>query len=192
MNNRTISIRTLSISLLLASAAFAVVAADVTIETAAAIASQCYAVGDTVTVSDSSAAAVLGDGIATLNGSTITMKHAGFTLLKDAGETEYWFAVYETPGGEGDVFLFDWTENSNYGWVSASWTNVTQNSVRTYPDHADDVAMIRVARGDYGFLTVPASGVTVGQLIVGMTKNWTLDHTSGTITPLRFERTDGA
>ena len=192
MKTRAISIRTLSISLLLSFAAFTVVAADVTIETAAAIASQCYAVGDTVTVSDSSAAAVLGDGIATLNGSTITMKHAGFTLLKDAGETEYWFAVYETPGGEGDVFLFDWTENSNYGWVSASWTNVTQNSARTYPDHADDVAMIRVARGDYGFLTVPASGVTVGQLIVGMTKNWTLDHTSGTITPLRFERTDGA
>lgn len=192
MNNRTISIRTLSISLLLASAAFAVVAADVTIETAAAIASQCYAVGDTVTVSDSSAAAVLGDGIATLNGSTITMKHAGFTLLKDAGETEYWFAVYETPGGEGDVFLFDWTENSNYGWATAPWTKITQHSDRTYPNHADDVAMIRVARGDYGFLTVPASGVTVGQLIVGMTKNWTLDHTSGTITPLRFERTDGA
>ena len=192
MKPRAISICPISISLFSAIASFAVVAADVTIETAADISSKCYAVGDTVTVSDSSAAAVLGDGIATLNGSTITMKHAGFTLLKDAGETEYWFAVYETPGGEGDVFLFDWTENSNFGWVSASWTNVTQNSARTYPDHADDVAMIRVARGDYGFLTVPASGVTVGQLIVGMTKNWTLDHTSGTITPLRFERTDGA
>ena len=192
MNNSTISIRTLSISLLLAFASSAVAAAEVAIGTAANIADTCYAVGDTVTISDGSVAAVLGDGIATLNGSTITMKHAGFTLLKDAGGTEYWFAVYEAPGGEGDVFLFDWTENSNYGWVSASWTNVTQNSARTYPDHADDVAMIRVARGDYGFLTVPASGVTVGQLIVGMTKNWTLDHTSDTITPLRFERTDGA
>lgn len=192
MNNRTISIRTLSISLLLAFASSAVAAADVAIGTAADIAGTCYAVGDTVTVSDGSAAAVLGDGIATLAGQTLTMKHAGFTLLKDAGGTECWFAVYEAPGGEGDVFLFDWTENSNYGWVSASWTNVTQNSARTYPDHADDVAMIRVARGDYGFLTVPASGVTVGQLIVGMTKNWTLDHTSDTITPLRFERTDGA
>ena len=86
-NNRTISIRTLAISLFLAFAAFAVVAADGTIGTAADIAGKCYAVGDTVTISDGSVAAVLGDGIATLNGSTITMKHAGFTLLKDAGET---------------------------------------------------------------------------------------------------------
>lgn len=167
-------------------------AADVTLDSASAIAKQCYAVGDTVTISDGSAAAVLGDGIATLNGSTITMKHAGFTLLKDAGGTEYWFAVYETPGGEGDVFLFDWTANSNYGWASASWTKITQHSDRTYPDHADDVAMIRVARSNYGYFTVPSAGVTVGQLVVGMLANWTLDHTSGTVTPLRFERTDGA
>ena len=110
-----ISFRTLVISLLFASASFVVTAADVTIETAAAIASQCYAVGDTVTVSDGSAAAVLGDGVATLVGQTLTMKHAGFTLLKDAGGTEYRFGVYETPGGDGDVFLFDWTENSNFG-----------------------------------------------------------------------------
>ena len=186
-----ISFRTLVISLLFASASFVATAADVTIEAAANIASQCYAVGDTVTVSGGDAEAVLGDGIATLNGSTITMKHAGFTLLKNTGGTEYWFAVYEAPGGEGDVFLFDWTANSNYGWASASWTNVTQNSDRTYPDHADDVAMIRVARSSYGYFTIPSAGITVGQLVVGMLTNWTLDHTSGTLTPLRFERTDG-
>ena len=57
-----ISIRKLVISLLFASALFVVTAADVTIETAANIASQCYAVGDTVTVSGGDAAAVLGDG----------------------------------------------------------------------------------------------------------------------------------
>ena len=50
-----ISIRKLVISLLFASASFVVTAADVTIETAANIASRCYAVGDTVTVSDDSA-----------------------------------------------------------------------------------------------------------------------------------------
>ena len=183
--------QTFLLSVLAAMLVPAVRAADVSIATASAIASQCYAVGDTVTVSDGSASAVLGDGIATLNGSTITMKRAGFTLLKDAGGTEYWFAVYETPGGEGDVFLFDWTANSNYGWASASWTKITQHSDRTYPDHADDVAMIRVARSSYGYFTVPAAGVTVGQLVVGMLTNWTLDHTSGTLTPLRFERTDG-
>ena len=192
MNNRTISIRALSISLLLASVAFEVVAADVTIETAAAIASQCYAVGDTVTVSDSSAAAVLGDGIATLNGSTITMKHAGFSLLKDTGGTEYRFGVYETPGGDGDVFLFNWTENANYGWATAPWTKFTQRSDRTYPNQADDVALVLYTGTSYKYLTIPADGVTIGQLVVGMAYNWTLDHTSGTITPLRFERTDGA
>lgn len=192
MNNRTISIRTLSISLLLASAAFAVVAADVNIETAADIASKCYAVGDTVTVSDSTAAAVLGDGIATLDGSVITMKHPGFTLLKDSGGTEYCFGVYETPGGEGDVFLFDWTESSNYNWETAPWTKITQNSERTYPNHADDVAMVLYTGTSYKYLTIPAAGVTIGQLVVGMTYHWTLNHTSGTVTPLVFERTDGA
>ena len=191
MNNRTISIRTLSISLLLASAAFAVVAADVNIETAADIASKCYAVGDTVTVSDGTAAAVLGDGIATLDGSVITMKHPGFTLLKDSDGTEYTFGVYETPGGEGDVFLFGWTENSDYKWEVAPWTNITQNSARTYPNHADDVAMVLYTGTVYKFLTIPSSGVTIGQLVIGMTYHWTLDHTSGTVTPLVFERTDG-
>ena len=186
-----VSFRTLVISLLFASASFAVVAADVTIETAANIASQCYAVGDTVTVSGGDAAAVLGDGIATLNGSTITMKHAGFTLLKDSDGTEYRFGVYETPSGDGDVFLFNWTENANYGWATAPWTKITQNSDRTYPDHADDVAMVLYTGTSYKYLTIPADGVTIGQLVVGMAYNWTLNHTSGTMTPLRLERTDG-
>lgn len=191
MNNRTISIRTLSILLLLASATFEVVAADVAIKTAADIASKCYAVGDTVTVSDGTAAAVLGDGIATLDGSVITMKHPGFTLLRDSDGTEYTFGVYETPGGEGDVFLFGWTENSDYKWEVAPWTNITQNSARTYPNHADDVAMVLYTGTVYKFLTIPSSGVTIGQLVIGMTYHWTLDHTSGTVTPLVFERTDG-
>ena len=187
-----ISIRTLVISLLFASASFVATAADVTIETAANIASQCYAVGDTVTVSDSSAAAVLGDGVATLAGQTLTMKHAGFSLLKDTGGTEHWFAVYETPGGEGDVFLFDWSTD-NVGWKTAAWVNLSGNSARTYPDHADDVAMIlNITGNNYRYITVPSEGVTVGQLIVGMSLHFTLNHTGGTVTPLVFSRTDGA
>ena len=192
MNNRMISIRTLAISFLLALVAFTVAAADVTIETAADIASKCYAVGDTVTVSAGTAAAVLGDYVASLKDSTITMEHAGWTLLKDSGGTEYTFGVYETPGGEGDVFLFGWTENSDYKWEVAPWTNITQNSARTYPNHADDVAMVLYTGTVYKFLTIPSSGVTIGQLVIGMTYHWTLDHTSGTVTPLFFERTDGA
>ena len=123
--------------------------------------------------------------------SVLTMKHPGFTLLKDSGGTEYTFGVYETPGGEGDVFLFGWTENSDYKWEVAPWTNITQNSARTYPNHADDVAMVLYTGTVYKFLTIPSSGVTIGQLVIGMTYHWTLDHTSGTVTPLFFERTDG-
>ena len=161
------------------------------LSTSSSIAGQVFRVGDRATVADATAAAVLGDGVATLDGQTVSMRHPGFTLLKDVEGGEHWFAVYEQPGGEGDVFLFDWTSGSP-AWASAAWTKLTQNSDRTYPDHADDVAMIRVVdRGDYGYLTVPASGVTLGQLVVGMTKHWTLNHADGAVSPLRFERTDG-
>ena len=130
MNNRTMtSTRTHSISLLLSFAAFTVAAADVTIETAADIASKCYAVGDTVTVSDGTAAAVLGDYVALLDSSTITMEHAGWTLLKDSGGTEYMFAVYEPPAADGDVFFLNFTADAN--WSAAPWTKVTQNPNRT-------------------------------------------------------------
>ena len=192
MNNRTISIRTLSISLLLAFASSAVAAADVAIGTAADIAGTCYAVGDTVTVSDGSAAAVLGDGIATLSDSTITMIHPGFTKLKNSGGTEYIFGVYETPAEGGDVFFFDWTENNNFGWDAATWAKITQNTDRTIPNHADDVAMVLYNTGSsYKYLTIPAAGVTLGQLVVGLLNAFTLDHTGGTMTPLAFARTDG-
>ena len=166
-------------------------AAEAQLATSADIALKCYAVGDTVAIADGSAAAVLGDCVATLAGSTVAMKHPGFSLLKDAGGTEYWFGVYEAPGGEGDVFLLDWTANSNYGWATAPWTKITENSTRTYPDHADDVAMVRYARGSYGYLTVPAAGITVGQLVVGMNGAWTLNHADNNVSPLVFSRTDG-
>ena len=167
-------------------------AADVTIATSSDIAKQCYAVGDTVTVSGGDAAAVLGDGVAALAGQVLTMKHPGFTLLKDSGGTEYCFGVYETPGGAGDVFLFDWSAN-NVSWTSAAWANLTGNSERTFPDHADDVAMIlNIVGNNYRYITVPPEGVTLGQLIVGTSLHFTLNHTGGSVTPLVFSRTDGA
>ena len=167
-------------------------AADFEIAASADIAKRCYAVGDTVTVSGGDAAAVLGDGVATLDGQVLTMKHPGFTLLKDSGGTEYVFGVYETPADGGDAFLFDWSANS-VGWKTAAWVNLTGNSERTYPDHADDVAMIlNVAGNNYRYITVPSEGVTVGQLIVGTSLHFTLNHTGGAVTPLVFSRTDGA
>ena len=170
---------------------FVIGARNIALSTSSSIAGQIFRVGDRATIADATAAAVLGDGVATLDGQTVSMVHPGFTLLRDVEGGEHWFAVYETPGGDGDVFLFDWTANSDYGWTSAPWTKVTANTGRTVPDHADDVAMVRVARSDYGFFTLPAAGVTLGQLVVGMTANWTLDHADGTTSPLRFSRTDG-
>lgn len=187
-----ISFRTLSISFLLAFASFAVVAADVTIETAANIDSQCYAVGDTVTITGGDAAAVLGDYVATLSGSTITMIRPGFTKLKNSDGTEYIFGVYETPAEGGDVFFFDWTANNDFGWDVATWAKITQNTDRTIPNHADDVAMVLYNTGSsYKYLTIPAAGITLGQLVVGQLNHFTLNHTSGTMTPLAFARTDG-
>ena len=170
---------------------FVVGARNIALSTAASIAGQIFRVGDRATIADATAAAVLGDGVATLDGQTVSMVHPGFTLLRDVEGGEHWFAVYEQPGGDGDVFLFDWTASSNYDWQAAPWAKLTDNSSRTHPNHADDVAMIRVARSDYGFFTLPAAGVTLGQLVVGMTANWTLDHADGTTSPLRFSRTDG-
>lgn len=170
---------------------FVVGARNIALSTAASIGGQIFRVGDRATISDATAAAVLGDGIATLDGQTVSMVHPGFTLLRDVEGGEHWFAVYEQPGGDGDVFLFDWTASSNYDWQAAPWSKLTDNSSRAHPNHADDVAMIRVARSDYGFFTLPAAGVTLGQLVVGMTANWTLDHADGTTSPLRFSRTDG-
>lgn len=169
--------------------AFAAEAADVSIGTAADIAGKCYAVGDTVTVSGGDAAAVLGDYVASLDASTITMKHAGWTLLKDSGGTEYRFAVYEPPAEGGDVFFLEFTANAN--WSAAPWTKVTQNSARTFPNHADDVAVIVNPSVSWGVLTVDGDGVTVGQVVEASLSNWSFSQTSGKIVPLVFERTDG-
>lgn len=185
----------LSFSVLAAVMAFAFVpsafCADEKLFTAADIAFTCYAVGDTVTIADGSAAAVFGDCVASLDGQTITMKRPGFTLLKDADGTEYVFGAYEMPGEEGDVFLFNWS-TGGVNWDSAEWTKLTQNSNRTYPNHADDVAMVlNVSGNNYQYLTIPVSGITIGQFIVGMAKHWTLNHTTDQVSPLIFSRTDG-
>lgn len=187
MNAKTIILAALS-----AVAAANAGAAGYELADSSAIAKKCYAVGDTVTITGGDAAAVLGDGIATLSDSTITMIHPGFTKLKNSGGTEYIFGVYETPAEGGDVFFFDWTVNSNFGWDAATWAKITQNTDRTVPNHADDVAMVLYNTGNsYKYLTVPAAGVTLGQLVVGALNSFTLDHTGGTMTPLTFTRTDG-
>ena len=187
MDDYIVSLRPMAVLLLFA--ALQAAGADVAIGTAADIASKCYAVGDTVTVSDGTAAAVLGDYVASLDGSTITMEHAGWTLLKSSGGTEYMFAVYEPPAAGGDVFSLNFTANAN--WSEAPWAKVTQNSERVYPNHADDVAVIVNPSVSWGVLTIDGDGVTIGQLVEASLAPWSLSQTSGRIVPLVFERTDG-
>ena len=76
---------------------FVVGARNIALSTAGSIAGQVFRVGDRATVADATAAAVLGDGVATLDGQTVSMRHPGFTLLKDVEGAEHWFAVYEQP-----------------------------------------------------------------------------------------------
>ena len=184
MNAKTIILAALS-----AAAAANAGAAGYELADSSAIAKKCYAVGDTVTITGGDADAVLGDYVATLSGSKLTMAHAGWTLLKDSSGTEYMFAVYEPPAEGGDVFLLELTANVN--WSAAAWTKVTQNSNRTYPNHADDVAVIVNPSVGWGVLTIDGDGVTVGQVVEATFSSWSFSQASGRIVPLVFERTDG-
>ncbi len=129
-----------------------VFATDYTLSTAAAIANQCYAVGDTVTISDNSVDAVMGEKIAILKEQTITMVGPGGLLLKDTSGTEHIFYVYETPANNGEVFFCELV-NNNVDWDTFAWTKVYGSSDRTYPNAPDDVAIIVNRTSNYPYLS---------------------------------------
>lgn len=181
----------LVVSFVLAISSIALYAANYTISTAANIDLQCYAVGDTVTVADATASEVLGDGIATLADGVITMKHTGVTLLKSTSGTEYIFAVYETPAAGGDVFFHEFAQNVNINWESDAWIKLTSNSDRTYPNHADDVAILINRASTYRYVNITGDGVTIGQLIRADASPFTIAQKEGATRYLRFARTDG-
>ena len=84
---------------------------------------------------------VLGDAIATVSDNVVQCKKSGFTLLYD-GVSDYRVCVVPHPPAGGDVFYYFSNNGNGDPWTSATWTKVTQNTERTYPDDENDVAVI--------------------------------------------------
>ena len=99
-----------------------------------------FFVGDRILL-PGGAYSVFGDAIASLDGQTVVCKKAGFSLLND-GTSSYRICVVPYPPAGGDVFY--WYSNNGNGenWTSVAWTKVTQNTDRTYPNNANDIAVI--------------------------------------------------
>lgn len=167
-------------------------AANYTISTAADIDNRSFCVGDTITVAGNAILEVMGDCVASVDASTITIKHPGFTYLRatSSSSTEsYVFSAYEPIPKTADVFFVALEGSSN--WDSLVWTKVTSNTDRAYPNAKDDVAIILNKSGSYRYVYVPEDGITIGQLVVANIEPFTIDNTSGKICNLIFERTDG-
>ena len=99
-----------------------------------------YFEGDTLTL-PSGSYTMMGDAIATVADNVVTCKKAGFTLLDD-GTTKYRICVVPQPPDGGDVFYFYSSNGNGDNWTSVSWTKVTQNTDRTYPNDANDIAVV--------------------------------------------------
>ncbi len=186
MKNKTFQFATF-LSLMLCT--INVFATDYTLSTAANIANQCYAVGDTVTISDNSVDAVMGEKIATLKEQTITMVGPGGLLLKDTSGTEHIFFVYEKPANNGEVFFCELV-NNNVSWDTFAWTKVYGSSDRTYPNAPDDVAIIVNRTSNYRYINVRGDGVTIGQLVVCLDNPFTINQSGGATRYFKFSRTD--
>ena len=99
-----------------------------------------YFEGDTLTLPTGSYT-LMGDAIATVANNIVICKKAGFTLVND-GSSDHRLCVVPRPLAGGDVFY--WYSNNGNGesWTSVTWTKVTQNTARTYPNNANDVAVV--------------------------------------------------
>lgn len=99
-----------------------------------------YFVGDTLTL-PSGTYTVMGDAIATVADNVVDCKKAGFTLL-DSGSSKYRICVVPHPPAGGDVFYYFSNNGNGDNWTSVAWTKVTQNTDRTYPNDANDIAVV--------------------------------------------------
>lgn len=84
---------------------------------------------------------VFGDAIATVSGNVVYCKKSGFTLLYD-GVSDYRVCVVPHPPAGGDVFYYFSNNGNGDPWTSATWTKVTQNTERTYPNNVNDIAVV--------------------------------------------------
>ena len=99
-----------------------------------------YFEGDTLTLPAGSYT-VMGDAIATVADNVVTCKKSGFTLLDD-GAAKYRICVVPHPPAGGDVFYYFSSNGNGDAWTSVTWTKVTQNTDRTIPNGANDIAVV--------------------------------------------------
>ena len=99
-----------------------------------------YFEGDTLTLPAGSYT-VMGDAIATVTNNIVICKKAGFTLVND-GSADHRLCVVPQPPAGGDVFYYFSNNGNGDAWTSVTWTKVTQNTDRTYPNNANDIAVV--------------------------------------------------
>ena len=99
-----------------------------------------YFEGDTLTLPAGSYT-VMGDAIATVADNVVICKKAGFTLVND-GSADHRLCVVPHPPAGGDVFYYFSNNGNGDNWTSATWTKVTQNTDRTIPNGANDIAVV--------------------------------------------------
>lgn len=174
------------------------------------------AVGDTV-VLPTGEYTINNPRVASISGNTVTALEPGFTGVIDASSNVGGIIVRPTPGGSGRVFVasFDTTivikqtgSSKEFQWCHAeNWLCVSGNGEGSYPNGADDVAMIplagfegQVGTYDYNSVYVNLKGggdnpdITVGQIYLGTFATLGLNcHFRGGVSSgtIRFRRTDG-
>lgn len=115
-------------------------AANYEIDDLTSIANSFYREGDTLTL-PSGSYTVIGDAVATVSDNVVTCKKGGFTLINDAS-SDYRLCVVPQPPAGGDVFYWFNNNNSGENWTSVAWTNLTKNTDRSYPNNANDIAVV--------------------------------------------------
>lgn len=125
-----------------------------------------YFEGDTITLPDGTYK-LMGDAIATIADKVISCRKSGFTLLND-GSADHRLCVVPQPPAGGDVFYWKNTDGNGQNWTSVTWTKVTQNTDRAYPNDANDIAVVE-GGCNWAKMVVDAA-ISVHGYVVGASK----------------------
>ena len=164
--------------------------------------------GDVVMLPDLYGAAsyqVLNERFATISGSTLAALEPGIVGIRcvDASSNTNIMGVVVLPDaiGSGSVYVFNEKNHGNngdaYSWSNPScWRKVGSDTNNSFPQNADDIAILPFYSSTYGFIR-HRSDITIGGLYAGMIRpdasiTCVLEHykddTTRTVT---FRRTDG-
>ena len=148
---------------------------------------------------------VLNERFATISGSTLTALEPGIVGIRcvDASFNTNVMGVVVLPDaiGSGSVYVFNEKNHGNnanaYSWSNPScWRKVGSDTNDSFPQNADDIAILPFYSSAYGFIR-HRSDITIGGLYAGMIRpdasiTCVLEHykddTTKTVT---FQRTDG-